>query len=350
VPWFWHDHFQLPLPAAFLHLGGEEQFVRAVAECRKRGVNVAPFISVVALANPAATRYGLGIGAGWTYHPEYLPRINPPYAGGHNTGTVDTGSLPWQEEVLAGFRQLADKGVTSLCWDVYLARYEEPNVFTLTKKIRELAKQKDPQSSFSGESISNMELDSEWLDYNWNWVPTYVDCRAFTSVFPAPRINVNIDHSVRDAVLCFMDNIFLNIMPRKTPYGVNGSGTIEQYPEFAKTLKQCADRRSQFIEYFTDGKLVGECLLSEDCPQAHVTGYVRPGKALLMILNESDRRAIPFRCDLGPWLKSASGRYQISCYDVDGRPLKTSETTADWRGETVDLEKNEVTFFVIETP
>ena len=60
VPWFWHDHFQLPLPAPFPHLGGERQFVQAVADCKKIGVNVAPFISVVVLANPTAARYGLG--------------------------------------------------------------------------------------------------------------------------------------------------------------------------------------------------------------------------------------------------------------------------------------------------
>ncbi len=253
VPWFWHDHFQLPLPAPYPHLGGEEQFVRAAAECKKMGVNVAPFISVVALANPAAARFGLGIGAGWTYHPDYVPELNPFYAGGHNTGTIDTGNQPWQAEVLSGCKHLFDEGVASVCWDVYDSRKEEPNLYTLTAKIRELAKQKDPESSFSGESVNNIELDSEYLDYTWNWVPAYVDCRAFTGTFSAPRMNVNIDHSASDAVRCFMDNVFLSLLPRKTPYGVNGSGTIEQYPEFSKILKQCADRRRQFLEYFIGG-------------------------------------------------------------------------------------------------
>ena len=255
---------------------------------------------------------------------------------------------PWQDEVLAGCKRLIDEGVPSICWDVYMTRKEEPNLYSLTRKIRVLAKQKNPESSFGGEASNNMEIESEYLDYTWNWVPDYVDCRAFTSAFVSPRFNININHSVPDAVLGFMDNLFLNIMPRKTPYGVNGAGTIEQYPEFSKTLKQCADRRRQFLGYFTDGTLIGECLLSQDCPQAHVSAYVQPGKALLLVLNQSDRRAVPFQCDLASWIKPPSGRYQIDCYDMDGNLLKTVETTADWHGATQELEKNQIAIFEIK--
>jgi hypothetical protein len=348
VPWFWHDHFQLPMPPPFEHLGGKRQFAQAVAECKRKGINVAPFISVAVLANPTAARYGLGIGGQWTYHPELLPKISAYYAGVHNTGQVDTGNPTWQGEVLSGCKQMIDDGTPSICWDVFITRKEEPNLFTLTRKIRELAKQKDPESSFSGESCQNVELESECLDYTWNWAPSYLDCRAFTSAYSAPRININVDHSVPDAVLCFMDNLFLNVMPRKTPYAVNGTGTIGQYPEFSKALKRCADRRRQFLGYFTDGTLVGECLLSQDCPGAHVTSYVLPGKALLLVLNQADRRSIGFRCDLAPWLNSPSGRYQIDCYDMDGRRLKTIETSADWSGVTHELERNGVAIFEIK--
>ena len=250
------------------------------------------------LANPTAARYGLGIGGSLDVSSRVpaadrsvlcrLPQHRRPST---------SACQPWQDEVLAGCKHLADEGLPSICWDVYLGRKEEPNLFTLTRKIRALAKQKDPESTFSGEASNNLELESEALDYTWNWVPSYVDYRAFTSVFPSPRLNVNVNHSVADASLAFMDNLFFNVMPRKTPYGVNGAGTIEQYPEFSKTLKQCADRRRQFLDYFTGGTLIGECLLAEDCPDAHVSSYVRPGKALLLILNKSDRRrgAVPVR-------------------------------------------------------
>ena len=188
---------------------------------------------------------------------------------------------------------------------------------------------------------------SELVDYTWNWIPTYVDYRAFNAAFDAPRLNLNINHSIADASLGFMDNIYLNVMPRKTPYGVNGSGTIGQYPEFAARLQQCAERRAQFLDYFTSGTLVGECLLSHDCPDAHVTGYVRPGKALLLILNQSDRRAVPFQCNLAPWLPSPSGRYQVDSFNMDGRRLKTFATSADWEGVTEELEKHGIALFEI---
>jgi hypothetical protein len=142
--------------------------------------------------------------------------------------------------------------------------------------------------------------------------------------------------------------LYLNLMPRKTPYGVNGSGTIEQYPEFSQSLKQCADRRRQFLDYFLGGALIGECLLSRDCPEAHVTAYTLPGKALLLVLNQSERRKVSLECDLAPWIKAPSGRYQVDCYDANGRRLKTAETSAAWQDATPELEKNGIAIFEIK--
>ena len=48
VLWAWHPGFDASLPAPFPHLGTEQELLDAVRECRKIGVNVAPFISVVA--------------------------------------------------------------------------------------------------------------------------------------------------------------------------------------------------------------------------------------------------------------------------------------------------------------
>jgi hypothetical protein len=347
VAWFWHDHFQLPLPPALEHLGGEPELVKAVAECKKAGVNVALFVSVLDLANPSAARYGLKVRNAWSYHPELLPRIGASYANAHNTCVVDSGNEAWQEEVLAGCRRLAGEGLPSICWDVFNSRKEEPNLFTLARKIRTVARQKDRQSTFGAEVISNVELMSEAVDYTWNWTPAYVDYRAFTSVFDAPRLNVNVNHSVADASLCFMDNVYLNVMPCKTPYGVNGSGTIAQYAEFSKRLRQCAERREQFLDYFTAGTLIGECLLSQDCADAHVTSYLRPGKALLLILNRSDRRTVPFRCDLAGWIPSPTGRYRVEAFDMDGRRLKTFEAAGQWDDATGELEQNGIALFEI---
>ena len=85
VVWGTAEGFLLPLPPFFKHLGGDEGFVRAVAECKKLGVNVVPFISVFNAKEKTAARYGLkAVGSeNWTYHPEFIPRFTPPYAGAY---------------------------------------------------------------------------------------------------------------------------------------------------------------------------------------------------------------------------------------------------------------------------
>ena len=84
VMWAWQPGFDASLPAPFPHLGTEAELLDAVAECRKIGVNVAPFISVLQAGPKTAGRYGLKIpdNNGWTYHTELIPRWNPPYATG----------------------------------------------------------------------------------------------------------------------------------------------------------------------------------------------------------------------------------------------------------------------------
>ena len=299
------------------------------------------------LANPTAARYRLGLNGIWTYHPEFLPRIGPFYAARRTTGAVDVGNQTWQTEVLAGCKRLIDEDMSSICWDVFWGRKEEPNLFTLTKSIRTLAKQKDPESTFSGEATNNLELESEALDYTWNWVRDYADYRAFNSVFSSPRLNVNIDHSISDASLAFMDNLFLNVMPRKTPYGVNGAGTIAQYPDFDKRLKQCANLRRQFLDYFTRGTLIGECLLAEDCSDAHGTAYVRPGKALLLVLNKAGRRAVRAASAAGRWLKSPNNFYRTDCYDMDGKRIEIGTPSSDFYIVTKELDQNEIAVYEI---
>ena len=80
-----------------------------------------------------------------------------------------------------------------------------------------------------------MEHDCELLDYTWNW-GGYRDCKAFTSVFPAPRVNSCVSSSPVVAKRVFMDNCFLNIMPRK-PGSVNGSGWIRDHAALSGALK-----------------------------------------------------------------------------------------------------------------
>jgi len=326
VLWGVHEYFLLPLPPFHKHLGGDEGMVRAVAECRKLGVDAAPFISVCNAREKTAARYGLKVAGsyGWTYHPEFIPRFNPPYAGLMRCVQISTHHPVWQQEVLQSCKRLVDMGVPSLSWDQYFIEPPEPNLLTLTRQIREHSRRRDPQSTFSAEELNAIDVSCDYLDFTWNWNMAR-DCRPTTSVFPSPRINWNIDVSAGEAKTAFVHNRYLNVQPRK-PDGANGSDRIGNHPELSRSLKQCAKLRAQFLPYFIDGTLVGDCVLSKPCPDAVISAYALGGNLLVIVLNTGPRRAIELACDLEPWVPPAAGRYEVRCFDGDGRLLRTTDS------------------------
>jgi len=243
-----------------------------------------------------------------------------------------------------------DMGVPSLSWDQYFIEPPEPNVLSLTRQIREHSRRRDPQSTFSAEEINAMDVSCDYLDFTWNWDMAR-DCQPATSVFPSPRINWNIDTSVLETKTAFVQNRYLNVQPRK-PDGTNGSDRIASHPELSRALKQCAKLRGQFLPYFVEGTLVGDCVLVEPCPDAVVGAYalrgvggagvspvLRPGHGqdaratqpaaggkstplvpsiLVIVLNIGPRRAIELNCDLGPWMPPGAGGYEVRCLDGAG--------------------------------
>ncbi|HQP98282.1 MAG TPA: hypothetical protein PLY86_07500 [bacterium] len=317
VPWFWTDSFQLPLTTMPI-LGSDQDLADAVAECKELGVNVSPFISIYVLANPTAARFGLKPieGKGWTYHVDMIPMFNPPYASAQATAGIDPSNEGWQKEVFENWKKFIDMGVPSVVWDVYEGTRKEPNVYTLTSQIRKLARERDPESVFAGESLTSLEIESAYLDYTWNWL-NYVDCRPYASVFPAPRVAVNIDSSPEIVKLCFADNVYMNVMPRK-PGGINGSAAIEDYPEYSQALKQCAKLREQFLSYFIEGTLIGDCVLTEECPGTHVSAYVLADRVLVIVLNQKAEEPVKVQMDMEPWLKSTAGGVEMTRYNADG--------------------------------
>jgi hypothetical protein len=195
----------------------------------------------------------------------------------------------------------ADKGVTSWVWDQYWTT-KEPYMQNLTDRIREYARKIDPQSSFAGEALFNIEVDCDWLDYTWNWF-MYPNCdrQAFTNAFPSPRLNVNINRSAAEARYAFMDNLFLNVWPTK-PDGVNGSDYISAVPELSRTLKICSCLRKQFLPYFIAGNLIGNCLMTAPDSTVRMTAYVMPGRVMAIVLNESkEEQKLNFSYDLSLW-------------------------------------------------
>jgi hypothetical protein len=302
VLWSWGPGFDASLPAPFPHLGGEGDLLAAARECRELGVNVVPFISVLQ-ANPrTAGRYGLKVpdNNGWTYHTELIPRWNAPYATALSCVQVGPTNPKWQDEVAEACRRWADKGLPSISWDQYFTTRDSPGMQDLTKRIRDHARQVDPESSFSGEELWNVEIDCEWLDYTWNW-GGYRDCQAFVNAFPAPRPNVNINRSVAEARFAFMDGLFLNVWPSK-PDGINGSEMIGAVPALSEALRECAALRKRFLPYFTDGVFIGACLMPETAPGVRLAARVLSDRLLAIVLNGGGEGELRFRYDLAPWV------------------------------------------------
>ncbi len=301
VLWGWGQAFDASLPAPLPHLGTEGELLEAVRRCRGMGVNVAPFISVLQASPRTAGRYGLKVpdNNGWTYHTEMIPRWNPPYASGLSCVQVGPANPKWQDEVADACRRWADKGLPSVSWDQYFTTRDAPGMQDLTRRIRDHARKRDPESTFSGEELWSVEIDCEWLDYTWNWGP-YRDCQAFVNAFPAPRPNVNINRSAAEARFAFMDGLFLNVWPSKAD-GINGSEMIGKVPALSEALKECAALRRRFLPYFTDGVFIGACLMTEPAPGVRLSAHVLPDRVLAILLNQGAEGSLRFRYDLSPW-------------------------------------------------
>jgi hypothetical protein len=246
----------------------------------------------------------------------------------------------WKDEVAESCRQWADKGIRSISWDQYMTTAQQPTIQDLTRRIRDYARTLDPESSFSAEELWNLEVDCEWLDYTWNW-GAFRDCQAFVNAFPAPRRNVNINRSVSEARFAFMDNLMLNVWPAK-PDHINGSERIANVPELSSTLKICAGLRKQFLPYFTDGVLIGNCLLREVRPGVRVSAYVMPGRVLAVVLNQSREAALTFSYDLEAWLPDHTS-FAATQYDEAGVPVSSGDVPVSGTFETRSLRPLEMT-------
>jgi hypothetical protein len=347
--WSFRDDLQRPMPKPYPNIGAEKDMADAVAACKKFGVNAVPFIGVLLIGAEAAPRYGLRVTSdgAWTYHSELVPRTMSGYASQFASVQAGPAGVKWAEDILEGCMHLIDLGVASVCFDQYLTtNVPPPNMNSVTSLIRAYAKRRDPESTFSGEELRNWELDSNILDYTWNWGPYKgKDFCPLTSVFPSPRLNYCIDSSPLAVKRAFADNLYLCVMPRK-PESTNGSDSIVNHPAFSKALKQCAALRKRFLKYFTDGVLIGECLLSEPSP-AHLTSYVLPDRALMVVVNDGPARSVKFSCNLSAWLKSPSGRYRVTEFGGDGRSRGAVITSGQWQGQTGRLAAGEMRLFEI---
>lgn len=194
VLWGWSWFFRIPIPTRD-ELGTEEEFLTAVREGKALGVNIVPFLSLHNVLAGAVERYGVEFGVGkmanWTYHPDFIPNFQPTYAHDLTAAFVDADHPVWQKDVTAELLRWMDEGVTSFVWDQFKARTEKgvpSGMIELVQHLRKVARVKDPQSTFAGESAISTNLEAEtWvLDYTWDWI-NYKDAARF-SMFCAPRV------------------------------------------------------------------------------------------------------------------------------------------------------------------
>jgi hypothetical protein len=170
-----------------------------------------------------------------------------------------------------------------------------------------------------------------------------MDRKVLTSAFPSPRINCCISSSPLVVKKAFADNLYMNIIPRKAE-SINGSDYISNYPDLSKALKQCASLKKQFLPYFTEGNLVGDCLLTKPVNGAHFCSYTLPDRAIMVLINTSSQeRTVKFNVNLTPWMNLKTGKYEIKQYDENGKLISETNENATWQGKSKKLETNEMT-------
>jgi len=350
VPWGWCTYSTLPIPIR-AELGSVEDLLEALRGAHELGVNIAPFISIATVRNRLAERYGAKPGSSdWTFHYELIPMFRPYYTKFWDGAWVDSNNEVWEQDVLAALSEWINRGLASFCWDQFDAKAldgKKPGLVSTIERMRSLARAKDPESTFSGET-SQLEHDGRVLDYTWNWVD-YQDAAPITSVLRSPRLNCNVEDSPLVVKKGFADNLYLNVMPRKLDQP-NGTALISEEPVLAAALKQVAGLRKEFLPYFVDGTFIGDSVLRE-ATSAFVRGYQRGNKLLVIVLNDQARsQVVGVESDLELWLP-ATESYQVKYYDSEGKLLATIPGKGGrWFGTTRRLEPQEFAFFEIECP
>ncbi len=295
--WNGLEAFKLPLQLQPL-LGTRAEFARAMHECRALGVNVSLMMSINTLDAETGKRFGTGgkTDAGWSYHTEAIPTINPGYYVSYAGYGVDTSNRKWQAEVLRGVRRLLKLAPFSICWDQYVAGQKDRSVDELARAIYESSREHTPLATFSGESTASLEAESQVLHYTWNWrsdvlllfrsahrQPDYA--APALSVWRAPRLNFNVEDDPVRILKGFADNFYLNFLTRRRN-GIWGSGEFSEHPALVKLLARLARLRRRYLDFFTEGEALGEGLVREEVAGLHTAGYRLGNRLLLFVVDE----------------------------------------------------------------
>ncbi len=306
--WSWHRGFRLPLPEPYSHLGTMDEFVEMRRLCKEKyGVEVTPFISVLIQAREGLERYGVpepqGNGNNWTQHTETIPRFQPTYSSLYKGEQIGPANKAWKKDALDSMAALAERGLPSISWDQYFNISEgDNNMVDISREFRKIQKAIDPDSTWSGEEVYNMEISMEWLDYTWNW-GGFRDRQAFNSIFKFPRVNMNVTQSGSEAKKMFMDNFYINAFPR-IGTDINGNCYLKDIPNLSEALKTCWSIKQKYMPFFTEGRLIGDCISTEFVSgAAKVSAYILENKALVLVMNTAGGPgARTLNVDAAPWL------------------------------------------------
>ena len=307
--------------------GGMDALARNVAILREKGVQIEAFVSWVSLWEKMRARYGYaahdGTRAGWAENLKGVPCFVTPYMERYCCALLQDHQNPlWAEDVKAGLRFLRDRlGIPSISWDQYLLK--QWVLYDIITEYRKETHALFPEATFSGESTYFFEADIDHLDYTWVWIyrngAMEQDTAPYSHVVETTRPQMNVDANPLYVKYCFMDNVMINAYPSK-PDNINGSALIRDYPALSTAYKQCARMREAYLPFFTEGTILGDCVLAARCASARVTGYAHGENALLFIVAHHEGM-VTFQYDLARFVTAQA--FAASLYDADGQLLDT---------------------------
>ncbi|MDB6127327.1 MAG: hypothetical protein JWM35_1223 [Verrucomicrobia bacterium] len=331
--WGGIEPFKLPLRLPRV-LGSRAEFARALRECRRLGVNVSLMLSINTLDAKTGLRFGTGgkTDAGWSYHTEAIPPINPGYYTSYAGHGVNPSNRKWQSAVLRGIRGLLRIAPFSICWDQYVAGQKDRSIDELARKILEESRRTNPLATFSGESTTTLEAESEVLHYTWNWRsdvlllfrtahrnPDYA--APALSVWRAPRLNLNVETDPVRITKGFIDNFYLNFLVRKRN-GIWGSGEFSDHPDLCALLRRLAALRRRYQVFFTDGVLLGDGFVREEIEGIHTSAFRHGNQVLLFVLDDRAKgptKIVKLSADVRRWLPLALDSLRIEKFSITGR-------------------------------